>query len=241
MTETILNNETRDLLKRTKGAGLTDDQFAMFCHAIDRFRLDPFGNQIYAVVRGSKRGPALTIQTGIDGYRLIADRTNAYAGNDDPIFIEGAEHPDAATVTVYKMVSGQRCPFTATARWDEYYPGDRAGAMWKSKPHVMLGKCAEALALRKAFPAELSGLYTTEEMQQADTEVITTANEPVAANPAPVKKAVSLDYINKSKPAMRAKCKTPAEALTRLAQNFVVTDEAKALVNSFFEAEPVQA
>ena len=70
-------------------------------------------------------------------------------------------------MTVYKIVGGQRCGFTATARWDQYFPGEKQGFMWKKMPHLMLGKCAEALAIRKAFPAELSGLYTQEEMQQA--------------------------------------------------------------------------
>jgi hypothetical protein len=73
-------------------------------------------------------------------------------------------------VTVYKIIGNVRCPFTASARWDQYYPGDEQGFMWRKMPHLMLGKCAEALALRKAFPAELSGLYIKEEMDQADAE-----------------------------------------------------------------------
>lgn len=150
------------LIKRTIAAGATDDELALFLRQCRRTGLDPFARQIYCVKRQGK----MTIQVGIDGFRLIADRSAQYAGNDDPVF-DNEEKPRKATVTVYKIVGGVRCDFTATARWDQYYPGDSQGFMWKKMPHLMLGKCAEALALRKAFPAELSGLYITEEMQQA--------------------------------------------------------------------------
>jgi hypothetical protein len=75
--------------------------------------------------------------------------------------------PSKATVTVKKVVQGVICDFTATAKWSEYYPGDRQGMMWQKMPENMLGKCAEAKALRKAFPAVMGGLYVAEEMQQA--------------------------------------------------------------------------
>lgn len=163
--QSFLGEAEYTLLRRERCPQFTDDQFAVFRHAIERFRLDPFANQIYAVIRG----PGMTVQTGIDGFRLVADRTGRYAGNDDPAF-DNEVKPTKATVTVYKIVGNQRCPFTASARWEQYFPGERQGMMWKRMPHLMLGKCAEALALRKAFPAELSGLYTNEELQQADRE-----------------------------------------------------------------------
>lgn len=151
------------LIKRTYCKDATNDELELFIGQCKRTGLDPIAKQIYFVKRQGK----LTIQTGIDGFRLIADRTRLYAGNDDPIFDDEAQ-PSKATVTVYKLVNGVRCPFTASARWNQYYPGDAQGFMWKKMPHVMLGKCAEALALRKAFPQELSGLYTKDEMDQAD-------------------------------------------------------------------------
>jgi phage recombination protein Bet len=157
---------TLDLLKRTVAAGTSNDEFDLFCRVAQRAGLDPFARQIYAVMRSGR----MTIQTGIDGYRLIADRTGKYAGNDDPRFDEGADgRPVKATVTVWKLVGGERVPFTASARWDEYFPGEKQGTMWQKMPHTMLAKCAEALALRKAFPADLSGIYTAEELDQADT------------------------------------------------------------------------
>ena len=146
--------------------GLQDNELEVFLAAAGRYGLNPLANQIYARVSGGRSGRRLGFMTGIDGYRAIADRTGSYAGNDDPVF-DSEDKPQKATVTVYKIVGGARCPFTATARWDQYYPGDQSGRMWKRMPHLMLGKCAEALALRKAFPAQLAGLYTQEEMDQA--------------------------------------------------------------------------
>jgi phage recombination protein Bet len=155
-----------DLIRRTVAAGATNDELDLFFHQARRAGLDPLAKQIYFVKRKGKG----VIQVGIDGLRLIADRTGLYAGNDDAEFLGTTDggYPSKARVTVYKMVMGQRCPFTATARWDEYYPGDDQGFQWRKMPHAMLAKCAEALALRKAFPADMSGLYVHEEMEQAD-------------------------------------------------------------------------
>jgi len=158
--------EKLDLLKRTICKDATNDELQLFIHVAKRSGLDPFAKQIHAVKRQGK----MTIQVGIDGFRLIADRTGAYAGSDEPLF-DNEKKPTRATVTVYKMVGGVRCPFTATARWDEYFPGAPQDFMWKKMPCTMIAKCAEALALRKAFPAELSSLYAPEEMDQADKDL----------------------------------------------------------------------
>ena len=171
----IMQNYTGEqvqLIKDTVAKGATDNELKLFLYQANKTGLDPLAKQIYCIRRWSTsiNGYQMTIQTGIDGYRLIADRTGLYAGNDDPVFDEDGENIKAATVTVYKIVQGLRCPFTATARWSEYYPGDKQGMMWKKMGHVMLGKCAEGLALRKAFPGDLSGIYTDAEMQQADAQ-----------------------------------------------------------------------
>jgi len=186
--------EQKELLKRTICEGATDDELKLFMHVCKRSGLDPFARQIYAVKRndGDNGKQRMTIQTSIDGFRLAASRSGEYAGSDDAVF-DNEENPKKATVTVYRMVSGQRCPFTATARWSEYFPGDKKGFMWKKMPHVMLAKVAEALALRKAFPADLSGVYAKEEMDQADNgpappAVDNQARDPVVLpkeNPAP--------------------------------------------------------
>lgn len=157
-----------DLLKRTICKDANDDEFALFIGVAKRSGLDPFTRQIHSVKRWNDKAGRydMAVQTGIDGYRLIAQRTGAYAGSDDPM-LDDEIRPSRATVTVYKIVQGTRCPFTATARWDEYYPGDKQGFMWRKMPCVMLSKCAEALALRKAFPAELSDVYTDTELEQS--------------------------------------------------------------------------
>lgn len=140
--------------------------FMAFCKQTN---LNPFKRQVYIIPRFSKmQGKyTYTIQTGIDGYRAIADRTKKCAGIDDPIFEEKDGKIISAKSVVYKFVNETKCSFTATAYWNEYYPTDEKNRfMWDNKPRIMLGKCAEALALRKAFPNELSGTYTDEEMQQ---------------------------------------------------------------------------
>lgn len=166
-----VGEEKLELIKKTVAKGTTDLELELFLHACKRTGLDPLMKQIYAIKRrNNKTGQEdMSIQTGIDGYRLIADRTGHYAGSDEPQYMIAEDGwPDVATVTVYKMIGGQRCPFGASARWKEYC--QESSPMWKKMPFLMLGKCAEALALRKAFPAELSGVYTHEEMMQADSE-----------------------------------------------------------------------
>ena len=154
-------------IKEVYAKGANDVEFANFILVSARTGLDIFKKQIYLVPRWDSRlgKEIFTPQAGIDGFRAVAERTGKYAGNDDPQF-EGEEagHPLKALVSVYKIVEGVRCPFTATARWSEYFPGEKIGFMWKSKPHIMLGKCAEALALRKAFPNIIQGFYESAEM-----------------------------------------------------------------------------
>lgn len=163
--------EQVDLLKRTICKDSTDDEFKLFLHVARRAGLDPFARQIHAVRRWNDKAGRydMIIQTGIDGFRLTAERTGKYAGSDDPVF-DDEKKPTRATVTVYKMVDGVRCPFSATARWEEYFPGDKQGFMWRKMPCVMLGKCAEAQALRKAFPMELSAVYSEEELARSEVD-----------------------------------------------------------------------
>lgn len=162
----------------------TDDELQLFIYQCDRTGLDPFSRQIYAIYRWDKRSgdEKMTVQASIDGFRLIADRTGRYAPGsevwcgDDGVWRDvwlDKQPPRAAKVSVRKLVGPVVLEFAITAMWAEYAPYDsqsRLGPMWAKFPTVMLAKCAEAKALRKAFPNETSGLYTAEEMDQADVQ-----------------------------------------------------------------------
>lgn len=170
-----------DLMGRDKnGQERPFSDVISFLYICSRTGLDPILKQIYAVYRWDYRlgKERMVVQTGIDGMRLTAQRTKQYAGQDDIVFTpedESTKYPTKATCTVYKNVNGTLVKFTASARWSEYaqYSKTQAGSklsdMWERMPYNQLGKCAEALALRKGFPNELSGVYSEEEMTQSTT------------------------------------------------------------------------
>lgn len=148
-----------------------------YLHCLRKYNLDPMQRQICAVWRfdknafrpdGSAGDEVMTVQTQIDGYRALAARTGQYAGSDEPVFEYDGTTGDIlkCTKTVWRIVKGVRCPFTQPAYWKEYKPA--ADFMWNKMKHCMIAKCAEALALRTAFPADLGGLYVDAEMEQGD-------------------------------------------------------------------------
>ena len=163
-----------ELIKRTVAKGTSDDELQLFLYIAKRTGLDPFARQIYCVKRwdSTQNREVMTPQTGIDGFRLVADRTGKYAPGTITWEIVNGKTV-SATATIKKLVDGVWHEVSATAYFDEYAQHKKDGSltsMWRKMPKLMIGKCAEALVLRKAFPAELSGVYTHDEMMQADVE-----------------------------------------------------------------------
>lgn len=162
------NEEQLHLIKSQIARDCDNNELALFLNQCKRTGLDPLTRQIYAI----KRAGRMTIQTSIDGFRVIAERSGTYAGQDEPVWVDDEKgKPIKCTVTVYRFApNGQRYPAgVGVAHFNEYYPNPMN--LQKTMPHTMIAKVAEALALRKAFPQDLSGLYTNDEMVQSTKEM----------------------------------------------------------------------
>lgn len=163
------------LLNQIMPKGSTHHELELFLYNIKRSKLDPFARQIYAIKRNGK----MSYEVSIDGARLIAERSGLYRGQKPPMWCgEDGEwkdvwlkstYPIACKVSVYRADFME--PLSAIALWKEYCPEGNMAFMWKKMPALMLSKVAEALALRRAFPNELSGYYTDDEMAQAKIDI----------------------------------------------------------------------
>ena len=201
-TETKWNDDQVNLIKSQIAVGCTDAELALFGQVCQRTGLDPFTRQIYAISRQTWN-PAtkvneskMTIQLGIDGFRSIAAASGLYSGSQtywcgaDGQWVDvwlASEYPAAAKTEVYRGDSA--VPFVAVARFSSYVQTTKDGApnkIWGKMPELMIGKVSEALALRKAFPQQLSGLYATEEMDQAanPAAVITESDQEIRSQKA---------------------------------------------------------
>ena len=189
-------------------SGASNADLAVFMHYCQRTGLDPFSRQIYMIGRNTKDGVRQTIQVGIDGYRVIAQRaarrdgvTLNYGktfwykqGERDPYEMWLDDDPPAgAAVTVYK--DGK--PFHGQVRFKDFAARTKQGdlmGLWATMPSHMIGKCAEAQALRKAFPHDLGGIRTDEEMGHAGNRTArATMASAAVAPPAPAPQPEPID------------------------------------------------
>ncbi|GIK15022.1 MAG: hypothetical protein BroJett002_37290 [Candidatus Brocadia sinica] len=167
-----ITSEQIELVKNTIAKGATDDELRLFIYYCKSRGVHPLDKMIHFVKRKSDDGFVATFQTGIDYFRSSAEDSGEYNGQEGAEF-EGETnegYPYLARVKIYRK--GIDRAFVGEARWDEFYPGEKLGFMWRKMPHHMLAKCAEALAFRKAFPKKLAGLYIPEEVQSVEAHEI---------------------------------------------------------------------
>jgi len=162
--------EQIELIKKQIAPNANNNELKLFLYQAQRTGLDPLTRQIYCIHRGGK----MTIQTSIDGFRVIAERSGEYAGQDEPIYTEENGKLISCKITVYKFRGDVRYPASVgVAYFSEYV---QQTPIWTKMPRVMLAKVAEALALRKAFPQDLSGLYTSDEIADAPVKDVSPTN-----------------------------------------------------------------
>lgn len=176
-TQTEWTENQRAALTQLGIANAPKGDQLVFLHYAQKTGLDPFARQIFMIKRwdSQSRSEKFTIQAGIDGLRVIAERTGRYEGRTPiswcgadgvwrDVWLDKSTPPTAARVGVYK--DRFREPLVAVAVFEEYAARKKdkdLTHMWASKPAHMIGKVAEALALRAAFPQDLSNVFTPEE------------------------------------------------------------------------------
>jgi phage recombination protein Bet len=183
------------LIARTVAVGAPLQELAVFLHSCRVLSLDPLLRQAYWIRRGEP--PKGTLQVGIDGFRAIAERSGVYAGAESIEYRGVTEWsykrqtimvPELARAVIWKVVAGHKSAFTGEAFWSEFVPtAEKDAFMWASKPRLMLGKCAEAQALRRAFPAQLGSIDYSDQVgaDMTNPPVLNIEPEPEPEHEAP--------------------------------------------------------
>ncbi len=177
------SNEKLAFLKKHYAPDATDIEFEHFIGVCRARGLNPEAKQIYFIKFKNKNGGYdVSHVASIDAYRLIAHRTGVYLGCSEPQFdYRGKDSlPYSCSVTVKKIVGSQIAEFTSKVFIEEQQSFSARQTMWNKAPRRMLIKCAEAQALRMAFPQDLSGLYIQEEMPTEDSIRVSSDEEPAA-------------------------------------------------------------
>lgn len=190
----IISKDRVQLVKDMICRGATDGELELFVMNCNRTGLDPFQKQCWAIKRwdSSLGRETMTFQTGVDGFRIVANRSSKYSGQlgpfwcgEDGVWVDvwlKDKPPVAAKVGVLK--SDFKEPLWAVAKFTSYAAKKKDGSLtpfWLKMPDLMIAKVAECLAIRKAFPQDLSGVYSSEEMEQAEIKDVSPTEKPVKA------------------------------------------------------------
>ena len=177
--ERSLAPETWNALREAVFPAASDEMIAVAVDYCKARNLDPLKKPVHIVETwdSAQRKMVETIWPSITELRITATRTGEFAGKDETAYGPDIEesvggikmkYPEWCQVTVYRLVNGERCAFPGEkVYWKEAFAGKKGGepnAMWKKRPYGQLAKCAEAAALRAAFPEEVGEGVTAEEM-----------------------------------------------------------------------------
>lgn len=180
-TNNEIDSAVLSALKSSLYTGAKDDSIQMVVEYCKACKLDPMQKPVHIVPMWDKNTKSMkdTIMPGIGLYRIQAARSNKYAGVREPEYGDtvntklggvSISYPEWCKVTVKKLVENNIVEFTAKEYWLENYATARKdstapNAMWLKRPFGQLAKCAEAQALRKAFPEIITQQPTAEEME----------------------------------------------------------------------------
>lgn len=176
----IIPQSQERIIRDVYAKGLDDNEFEVFKMICRRTHLDPTKKQIVAVKRYNtkEKREIMTPQTTIDGYRAIGNRAGTCAGVKTVYHYAADGSVEAATTIIKKVLkSGVVAEFEGYAKMSEYIPKAGEDFMYKQKPHVMIGKCSEALAWRRAYPEDMSGIYIEEELMMHDSPMVITFDD----------------------------------------------------------------
>lgn len=187
------NPKMLDTIRATVAVDATDAELAMFVAFCESTGLNPFKKEIWFIKTKARSWtgsdgrpvvvePRVTMMTGINGFFQIANKHPQYDGMSEPDFEEGSDGlPRKCTVRVYRKDRSH--PSVGVARWSEYFPGatKKGESQWEKKPFHMLAKVAKSIALREAFPQELNGLFTEDEISEVQAVEVSEVTETIAS------------------------------------------------------------
>ena len=215
-------HEVLSVLKSSLYPGASDGSVKMVLAYCQASGLDPMQKPVHIVPIWDSRAAQMrdVVMPGIGLYRTQASRTGQFAGMSEPeygpdvvteIGNQKITYPEWCKVTVKRQLeSGVLAEFTAKEFWIENYAvkggKDKSiapNAMWTKRPRGQITKCAEAQALRKAFP-ELGAAPTADEMEGKEIDMGPVERVPeVKPEPAKTLPSITLEMLTKNFPVWK--------------------------------------